>query len=53
MHNLQVVTYLLFKELNKDYSLEDSLSALSNYSHEEREEPGYKGVFVKKKQKTM
>ena len=48
MHNLSCELSFI-QGTYEDCSLEDSLSAPRNYSHEEREEPRYKGVLVQKK----
>ena len=46
-YNLKVVSYVLFGDLTEDYSPGDSLS---DSSEEVREESGYIGVFLLKKQ---
>jgi len=47
MHNLSVASYLLFRELAKDYSPRDKLSDNSEELFKEgKREPGYIGVFA-------
>lgn len=49
MHNLKVVSWILFGDHTGDYSLGHSLSAWRNFSKEVREEPGYMEIFGWKK----
>ena len=54
MHNLTVTGYILFRDINERLTIAweaASQIALRNCSKEVREEPGYIGVFAKKKNK--